>query len=114
METNAEDLGKRKQDCIKETEQYRKKILLSQKEWIRPKYDGCWHFNIWGMSRYQWKKENASIAKEAGHISKDCPEKNKRNEEKKVFEGKELHTYIQGMTEEEKEKFYAEAEGSGF
>ena len=56
--------------------------------------------------------------KEAGHISKDCPKKTKRTEEKKVFGGKELHTYIRGMikemTEEEKEKFYAEAEDSGF
>ena len=56
--------------------------------------------------------------KEAGHISKDCPKKKKRTEEKKVFGGKELHTYIHGMikemTEEEKEKFYAEAEDSGF
>ena len=56
--------------------------------------------------------------KEAGHISKDCPKKKKRTEEKKVFRGKELHTYICGMikemTEEEKEKFYAEAEDSGF
>ena len=56
--------------------------------------------------------------KEAGHISKDCPKKKKRTEEKKIFGGKELHTYIRGMikemTEEEKEKFYAEAEDSGF
>ena len=40
-----------------------------------------------------------------------------KEEEKKVFGGKELHTYIRGMikemTEEEKEKFYAEAEDSG-
>ena len=56
--------------------------------------------------------------KEAGHISKDCPKKKKRTEEKKIFGGKELHTYIRGMikemTEEEKEKFYKEAEDLGF
>ena len=32
--------------------------------------------------------------KSTGHISKDCPRKKKRTEEKKIFRGKELHTYI--------------------
>ena len=53
-----------------------------------------------------------------GHISKDCPKKKKKTEEKKIFGGKELHTYIQGimkeMTDEEREKFMEEAEESGF
>ena len=56
--------------------------------------------------------------KSTGYISKDCPRKKKMSEEKKIFRGKELHTYIRGimkeMTDEEREKFMEEAEESGF
>ena len=49
---------------------------------------------------------------------KDCSRKKKKTEEKKIFGGKELHTYIRGimkvMTDEEREKFMEDAEESGF
>ena len=52
------------------------------------------------------------------HISKDCPRKKKKTEEKKIFGEKELHAYIRGIMKEimdkEREKFIKEAEESGF
>ena len=63
----------------------------------------------------EWKCFNC---KSTRHISKDCPRKKKKTEEKKIFGGKELHTYIRGimkeMTDEEREKFMEEAEETGF
>ena len=55
---------------------------------------------------------------EPGHVAKDCPKKEKKQEQKKKMDGKQLHAHIRGlfkeMTEEEKEEFMNEAEATGF
>ena len=54
-----------------------------------------------------------------GHLAKDCPKKEKRQEEpKKKMDAKQLHAHIRSiykeMSEEEQEKFMKKAEESGF
>ena len=57
-----------------------------------------------------------------GHLSRNCPDKKKtilnNNDMQKKMKGKELHAHIRSLTalmdEEEKEKFYDEAEEKGF
>ena len=53
-----------------------------------------------------------------GHISKNCPDEKKPTSVPKKMNGKELHAHIWSLTaemdEEEKEKFYEEAEKEGF
>ena len=53
-----------------------------------------------------------------GHLAKDCPKKEKKQEQKKKMDGKQFHTHIQGlfkeMAEEEEEEFMKEAEMIGF
>ena len=53
-----------------------------------------------------------------GHIGKNCPDKKKPTSVPKKMNRKELYAHIQSLTaemdEEEKEKFYEEAEKEGF
>ena len=55
---------------------------------------------------------------QAGHLGKDCPKKEKKQEQKKKMDGKQLYTHIRAlykdMDEEEQEEFMKEAEQAGF
>ena len=61
--------------------------------------------------------------REQGHLSRDCPNKEKKTEpkkeeKKKAWKGKDLAAYIQAqmteISEEEKGEFYAEVANQGF
>jgi hypothetical protein len=58
------------------------------------------------------------VCRKPGHISKDCPDKKKPTNAPKKMNGKELLAHIRSLTtnmdDEEKEKFYDEAEKEGF
>ena len=61
--------------------------------------------------------------KAQGHLSRDCPQKEKKSEpkkeeKKKAWKGKDLAAYVRAqmleITEEEKGEFYAAAANQGF
>src|SRR5271155_2403510 len=55
---------------------------------------------------------------QTGHLEKDCPRKELKQEQKKKMEGKQLYAHIRAlykdMDEEEQEEFMKEAEQAGF
>ena len=74
------------------------------------------------MSLEKWtalmKEGKCFYCEQSGHLAKECPKKEKKQEEKKKMDGKQLHAHIRGlfkeMTEDEKEEFMKEAEMTGF
>ena len=68
------------------------------------------------------RKDACFGCKAQGYLSRDCPNKEKKNkpkkEEKKTWKGKDLVAYIRAqmleISEEEKGEFYAAAANQGF
>ena len=64
------------------------------------------------------KKGACFRCKAQGHLSRDCLNKEKKEEKKKTWKGKDLAAYIQAqmleISEEEKGEFYAAAVNQGF
>ena len=56
--------------------------------------------------------------KKTGHMGKDCPTNERKNEEKKKMDGKMMYAHVRSLMkeldEDEKEEFMKEAEDAGF
>ena len=81
---------------------------------MRPKHHGHRCLDIRRTNCIEERRKVLQLQKHWAYL-KGLP---KKEEEKKIFRGKELHTYIRGimkeMTDEERERFMEEAEETGF
>src|SRR5271155_5099657 len=94
----------------------------SGRQFVFPKWKDPNAMDIDAMSidkRTTLMKEGKCFnCEQAGHLAKDCLRKEKKQEQKKKMDGKQLYTHIRAlykdMDEEEQEEFMKEAEQVGF